>query len=130
MLTQAKKDQARIIGQIQKSYNNAGSLLNPTINQIEFEKAIKKDNTPFFFEDVIKSFASTQLKAIDLEKDETLKTEMIQKSSTEIASLEKIDIVFDNMIKGIYVDVIDLETKTYKDNEINRLLDRVGNPTK
>lgn len=126
MLSHAKLEQARIIGQIQKCYTNSDALLTPTVNQIEFEKAIQKDNTSFFFEEVIKGYAGEQIAAIEKEQDETAKQEILKKSNEDLSSLQKIHVVFDNVVKGIYVDVIDTITKSYKDNEINRLLDRVG----
>lgn len=126
--TIAKSEQARIIGQIQSVYSNASSLLKPTINQVEFEKAIKEDNTPFFFEDVIKGFTTKALSEIESEKDEVKKQELIKASVDEVASLRPVEVVFDKMVKSIYVDVICLETNTFKDNAINRKLDRVGKP--
>lgn len=125
-----KQNQARIIGQIQGCYNNVSSLVRPTINQIEFEKAIKEDKTSFFFEDVIKSYAGTVLESIESEKDEVKKSEILTVSQKELSSLERISVVFDNVIKGFFVDVIDIETNLYKDNAINRKFDRVGKVVK
>lgn len=126
MLSHSKTEQARIIGQIQGCYNNASSLIRPTINQIEFEKAIKEDNTLFFFDDVIKAYAGVTLEKIEKETDEVKKSEILVESKGELSSLEKINVVFDNITKGLYVDVIDTETNTYKDNALNRKFDRVG----
>ncbi len=121
-----KHEQARIIGQIQSCYSNVSTLVRPTINQIEFEKAVKEDKTPFYFEEVIKAYAGETLSTIEKEQDEIKKSEILIDSNKQLSSLEKINVVFDNVSKGIYVDVIDTETNTYKDNSINRKLERVG----
>lgn len=121
-----KHEQARIIGQIQGCYNNTEILLKPTINQIEFEKAIKQDKIGFYFDDIIKSYASDILKQVEEETDSVKKSEILSDSKDALICLEKIDVVFDNMVKGIYVDVIDSTTNTYKDNAINRKFERVG----
>lgn len=126
----AKGEQARIIGQIQGCYKNTDSLLKPTINQVEFEKAIQEDKIPFFFDNVIKSYAADAISKAEKEADETEKQEIIKSSANELASLQPIQVVFDKMVKSIYVDVICLETNTFKDNAINRKLDRVGKPVK
>lgn len=126
MLTHSKQETARIIGQIQGCYNNRTSLIRPTVNQIEFEKAIQEDKTAFYFEDVIKSYSSEILSKVESEKDEVKKSEILTKSNEQLSSLEKINVVFDNMVKSIYVDVIDINTNTYKDSAINRKLDRVA----
>lgn len=126
----AKTEQARIIGQIQSIYKDSKSLLTPTINQVEFEKAITEDGTKFFFDDVIKGFVDKALQDAEKETDEVKKSELLLSSASQVASLEKVNVVFDNMQKSIYVDVIDLNHKTYKDNAINRKLERVGQPVK
>ena len=127
MSNHSKHEQARIIGQIQGCYNNTQTLLKPTINQIEFEKAIKEDKTLFFFDEVIKSYASETLRKAVAEEDSIKKSEILLESKRELSPLEKIDVVFDNMVKSIYVDVIDAATNTYKDNALNRKFERVGN---
>ena len=126
----AKGEQARIIGQIQSVYKNTDSLLKPTINQVEFEKAIQEDKTAFFFDNVVKGFASEAIAKAEKEQDEDKKQEIIKSSAAQLASLQPIQVVFDKMVKSIYVDVICLETNTFKDNAINRKLDRVGKPVK
>lgn len=128
--TIAKGEQARIIGQIQSVYSNAGSLLKPTINQVEFEKAIKEDNTAFFFEDVVKGFATKALSDIEKEEDEVKKQAILKASADQLASLRPVNVVFDKMVKSIYVDSICTETNTFKDNAINRKLDCVGKAAK
>ena len=127
MYSHSKTNQARIIGQIQGCYKNTKTLLTPTINQIEFEKAVREDSTPFFFDEVIKGYATETLKKVERETDEIKKSEILTDSKTELSSLERVDVVFDNMTKSMYVDVIDTTTNTYKDNAINRKFDRVGN---
>lgn len=125
-----KHEQARIIGQIQGIYSNASSLLTPTINQVEFEKAIKEDNTSFYFDDVIKGYADKALNDISKEPDDKKKEEILKSSSNQLSSLEPVQVVFDKMTKSIFVDVIDLTTNCYKDNAINRKFDRVGKTAK
>ena len=126
MYSHSKTNQARIIGQIQGCYKNTKTLLTPTINQIEFEKAVREDSTSFFFDEVIKGYATETLKKVEKETDEIKKSEILTDSKTELNSLERVDVVFDNMTKSMYVDVIDTTTNTYKDNAINRKFDRVG----
>lgn len=126
MFSHAKKETARIIGQIQGSYNNSRTLVSPTINQLDFEKAVTEDKTRFFFDDVIKAFAEDNLKKAESEKDEIKKSEILSESTKEFSCLEKINVVFDNVTKSFFVDVIDTETRTYKDNAINRKFERVG----
>ncbi len=126
MLTHSKSEQARIIGQIQGCYNNVSTLIRPTINQIEFEKAVREDKISFFFDDVIKAYATDTLKKVEEETDSVKKSETLTSAKNQLSSLEKIDVVFDNMLKSFHVDVIDTETNTYKDNAINRRFDRVG----
>lgn len=130
MFSNQAKERARIIGQIQKCYINSEALLTPTINQVDFEKAIQKDKTNFFYEEVIKSYTDKQLKAINAEPDNEKQKEIIAKSEQELACLQKVHVVFDSMVKGLYVDVIDPATNTFKDNEINRYFNRVGKATK
>jgi hypothetical protein len=124
--TIAKGEQARIIGQIQGIYSNADSLLKPTMNQVEFEKAIQEDKILFYFSDVVKSFSADALSKIEKEEDVVKKQEILKSSSDQLASLQSVEVVFDKMVKSIYVDVICLDTNTFKDNAINRKLDRVG----
>lgn len=126
MFTHPKNEQARIIGQIQGCYNNVSSLIRPTINQIEFEKAVKEDKISFFFDDVIKAYATDTLKKVEEEADQIKKGEILIEAKNQLTSLEKINVVFDNVVKSMHVDVIDTETNTYKDNELNRIFDRVG----
>lgn len=126
MFNHAKNEQARIIGQIQGCYNNVSSLIRPTINQIEFEKAIKEDKITFFFDDVIKAYAADSLKKVEDESDSIKKGEILFEAKNQLSPLEKIDVVFDNMVKSMHVDVIDITTNTYKDNAINRKFERVG----
>ena len=121
-----KYEQARIIGQIQSIYSNASSLLKPTINQVDFEKAIKEDETRFYFDDIIKGYTSKTLEEINKETDEVKKSEILFQSMEQLSSLQPIDVVFDKVTKSIYVDVIDRESNSYKDNAINRKLNRVG----
>ena len=130
MFSNQAKERARIIGQIQKCYINSEALLTPTINQVDFEKAIQKDKTNFFYEEVIKSYTDKQLKAINAEPDNEKQKEIIAKSEQELACLQKVHVVFDSMVKGLYVEVIDPATNTFKDNEINRYFNRVGKATK
>ncbi len=130
MLSHSKIEQARIIGQIQGCYSNASTLLKPTVNQIDFEKAVKEDKTPFFFEDVIKGYASKALTEIQEEKDEVKKAEILSEAKKQLAPLSKVVVVFDNMSKSLFIEAIDVETNTYKDISINRLLDRVGQVVK
>ena len=96
------------------------------INQIEFDRAIQEDKTKFYFNDVVKSYATETLSKIEKESDEIKKSELLLESKTELSSLGIVDVVFDNVVKSFYVDVIDTETNTYKDNAINRKFDRVG----
>lgn len=126
MVSHSKIEQARIIGQIQGCYNNTATLIRPTINQIEFEKAVTEDKIPFYFDDVIKAYAGETLTKIEKETDEVKKGEILFESNKELSTLEKINVVFDNLTKSIYVDAIDPVSKTYKDNALNRKLDRVG----
>ena len=126
----AKTEQARIIGQIQGIYNNADSLLEPTINQVEFEKAIKEEKISFYFDDVIKGFAADAISKAEVEEDEAKKDELLKSSASQLASLQPVQVVFDNVIKSIYVDVIDVQTGFYKDNAINRKFNRVGRSVK
>ena len=126
MLTHSKSEQARIIGQIQGCYKNTSSLIRPTINQIEFEKAVREDKISFYFDDVIKAYATDSLKKAEGEADSLKKGEILTAAKTQLNSLEKIDVVFDNMVKSMYVDVIDTTNNTYLDNALNRKFDRVG----
>lgn len=126
MSNHSKIETARIIGQIQGCYNNVGVLLKPTINQVEFEKAIQEEKIPFFFDHVIKGYAGDALKRVEAETDEIKKGEIAAEASKEFLPLEEITVVFDNVQKSIFVDVIDITTGTYKDNAINRKFDRVG----
>lgn len=128
--TIAKGEQARIIGQIQSVYSNASSLLKPTINQVEFEKAIQEDKTPFYFDHVIKGYATDALSRIEKEEDPSKKEEIAKSAADQFASLQPVEVVFNKVVKSIYVDVICLDTNTFKDNAINRKLDRVGQSVK
>jgi hypothetical protein len=130
MFTHPKSETARIIGQIQGCYKNVDTLIKPTINQIEFEKAIKEDKIAFYFDEVIKAYATSTLEAIEAETDEVKKSEIAIESKNNFSTLENVNVVFDNIVKSIYVDVIDINTNTYKDNAINRKFERVGNTVK
>lgn len=125
--TAPKHEQARIIGQIQGIYSNASSLLKPKMNHTDFEKAVKEDNISFYFKDIVKKFAADTISKSESETDDIKKSELINNSVKQLSSLETLDIVFDKITKSVFVDVIDIETNSYKDNAVNRLLGRVGN---
>lgn len=124
----AKSEQARIIGQIQGMYSNASSLVKPTMNQVEFEKAVREERIDFYFDNVVKGYASEAMSKIEKEEDDVKKSEILTESFNQLSCLSPVDVVFDKMIKSIYVDLIDVESKTYKDNSINRKFSRVGKP--
>lgn len=130
MLHQAQLETAKRIGQIQGCYKNVETLLVPTVNQVDFEKALAEDNTKFYLDKFVKSYAAESLKEIESEQDAIKKGELAVFSANQLNSLERVDVVFDGITKSIFVDAIDPETKTYKDNGINRLFNRVGNPVK
>lgn len=121
-----KLKQAENIGRMSAIYSNSKELLTPTINSIAFEKAMKESDTKFYFEEIVKGFISKSLKEIESEKDEIKKGEHTITIAQNFNYLEKINVVFDGIMKSIYVDVIDIATNKYKDNAINKSFDRVG----
>lgn len=120
-----KEEQARIIGQLAGIYKNSNALLTPMINQVDFEKAINEDNIDFYLDNIVKGFAAETIKKMD-NSDDIQKSELEAESKKDLGRLQYVTVVFDNMHKGVYVDVIDTETNTYKDNAINRKFNRVG----
>lgn len=120
-----KTEQARISGNILRSYNGTEKL-TPVINQVEFEKSVKEDNITFYLDDVIKSWSGDMIKKLEEEKDEVKKSELNDQITNQISSLKKIDVVFDKVMKSVWVDVIDTESKTIKDNSLTRKLNLAG----
>lgn len=121
-----KQEKARILGQINSCYSNSNQLITPKINQIEFEKAINDDKLVIFVEDMFKSYSESALEQSQNEEDDLKKSEILINCKKELSRLSKIDIVFNNLVKSVWVDSIDIETNTYKDSSINRILNRVG----
>jgi hypothetical protein len=121
----AKVEQARIAGNILSLYSNAKAIVTPTINQVDFEKSVREDKISFFFDEIVKRFATDKQIQLDKEKDPIKKAELGKKIETELGGLVKVDVVFDSMKKSMWVDIFDTESKTYKDNSLTRQLNLV-----
>lgn len=123
-----KFDQARIASQILSCYNGTDKLTTPIINQVDFEKSIQEDKINFVLDNVMKSWSSSMISKLEEEKDEVKKSELNTEITKEISVLHKIDVVFDRMVKSVWVDIIDVTTKTFKDNSLTKKLNLSGKP--
>lgn len=122
----AKLEQARIAGNILSCYNNVAKFTTPIINQVEFEKSVTEDKINFILPDVMKSWTESMIAKLEAEKDKIKKSELDEQIQKEIAPLAKVDVVFNNVVKSMYVDIIDIETKKYKDNSLTKKLSLAG----
>ncbi len=117
-MNHVKLNQARIIGQIQKSYSNSQALTTPTMSFEDFEKCQKDDNIQFFLKDVVKGYTEKVIKEG--------KEEAIEKAEKEFAPLKALNVVSQTGVNVVYYDAVDIEKGEYKDNSINRFLNRSG----
>lgn len=117
-----KLDQARISQNILNSYNNVKTLTRPAINQIEFEKSVSEDKIDFYLEDVIKGYIAKMISKLESEKDLIKKSELDNEIQDQLAPLVQIDVVFNNVTKSVWVDILDSDTKKYKVNSLTKKL--------
>lgn len=121
-----KFEQARIASNILKSYNNSDALVTPIINQIEFEKSIIEDKITIVPDEVMKSWAGKMQEKLQNEKDAIKKSELSQEIEGQIRPLHKVDVVFNSVVKSVWADIVDVETKRFKDNSLTRKLNISG----
>ncbi len=120
-----KLEQARIASNILNSYNGVQKLTRPIINQVEFEKAVIEDKIQFYSEEVLKSWSTKMLDQLEQETDSIKKAELDSRIQEQIKPLVRIDVVFDSVVKSVYVDILD-QDKKYKDNSLTQKLNLVG----
>lgn len=121
-----KFEQARISANILSCYNGVQKLTTPIINQIEFEKSVIEDKILFYPDEVMKSWSSKMIDSLNKEKDEIKKSELNNNIQKQMESLCKVNVVFDKVVKSVYVDIINAESKTYKDNSLTKKLNLAG----
>lgn len=123
-----KIEHAKIAGQILSCYKNTTNLVIPIINQIEFEKSITEDNIPFILDTVMKSYIPDMISKLEKEKDRIKKSELNDKIQSELEPLRQVNVVFDRVVKSVWVDIVDTEKKIYKDNSLTKKLNLAGKP--
>jgi hypothetical protein len=119
-LSQFFTEKVRISTNIQKSYKDLEKFSTPTISINELEKALVDDvsKTPFYTEDIIKSYCSKAIKGED--------GMTIEKAEKELAGLSKIITVGAGGSESIYYPTFNTETNEFLKNPINTLLGREG----
>lgn len=122
----AQLDRAYKAGQILSCYKETTQHTTPIINQIEFEKSVSEDKIPFVLDNVMKSYTSDMMKKLEEEKDIIKKSELDEQIQTELSVMRKVNVVFDSVVKSVWVDIIDPVTKLYKDNSLTKKLNIAG----
>lgn len=122
----AQLDRAHKAGQILSCYKETSNFTTPIINQVEFEKSVNEDKIPFVLDNVMKSYSSDMMKKLEAEKDIIKKSELDEQIQTELSVMRKVNVVFDSVVKSVWVDIVDPVTKLYKDNSLTKKLNIAG----
>lgn len=122
ILERAQLHKAEQIGRILACYGEqVKDITTPTLSQVDFEKAVKDGQIKFYLDDRIQK-ALVQAQDALKNVDTLQKSDLSGKIRDEFGCLLKVNVVFNNATKTVWVDCIDPLSKGYKDNAITRQL--------
>lgn len=87
-MQQVKKERARILGQIQKSYINSDVLVDQLMIVEDFEKSLTEDDI-FYTQDQLNKYMGAIQEKIDKAENQTDKDSILEKSKQEMELLQK-----------------------------------------